>query len=598
MNGQTRITISSLINNPESIISSPIGLNTLNIVKINDPDHADKTCYNSPYININNITNNSFTMNVQNLNYTQGGISFIAFANNLASMISKFDLPYIIDFGEFDVSTYIYLQSSTNHTNYTNIPFNFTFPSTPTVILSCNLFNCSGVNQYVSDGYMINTQLGTISIGISAIYQYYYTLDYNYNQVYEPVQIPYQKCYWIAILKNPNSSSSSLPYAIDFGEYQINENNLQGIPYSLQNVNGKENSKIYGMIDFTTKFSKPPVVILGNLLFSIDTITNNYFHMNYIPQNLQTNNITTTNPMSVYYLSWIAIELPNIIDNPLFTCPSTTYVDYCPSTITTPSSIELECHLNTINYLSINKNNIFSEISVYSPSSSPSLAGLNLPDVVYCNIDVSKANKLATNSNIVCFIISQNFNTDISGQMNATIDIHVNTDYGFFSKCSSFGNVFLRITTSFASTDILTVNFTNIGLNENFQYYVQWGYADDDIFGPFTTTYSNTFGHPKCSDFNVQCLVNETLQYLCKDSLKLLKIDGTPINQLNEGICEQITSYLGLECEAAVGGPEDFIGDAFCADGSISFEYSCNKALDAGEDFAIDELCTNLFPTS
>jgi hypothetical protein len=580
-------TTSSSVNNPISIITSPIGLNTFSTLTTSITPEG----YITPYIDINNVVNQSFTMtvganNVQNV----GGVSFISFAHNLASIISKFDLPYLIDFGQFEnIDIADYLTGNTNSINI-NIPFNFTFPSQPTVILSSNDFASSQTTGIPSLDEYLTYQ--TVSY-ISSITQNYFTTTFSSNLYQAPPSssfppLPSSTNYWIAISKNPNSSSS-LQNPIDFGSYMIDPNNMvAGLPYSLQTVNGKENSKIYGMIEFTTQFSKQPVVISGNQLVQIDTITKDYFHINSNFPFQQS--IFSHLESSSYYVSWIAIEFPTTIDNPVFTCPSTTYTDGCPSSIQiSPSIIQPQCNTYTIDYLSITKKDIFPEISVYSPASSnPPSAALNLPDVVFCNIDVSKANTYATSSNGICYISSHNL-----GSSGGTINIDVNTSYGWFSRCSSFGSVFIRITTSYASDNQLIFNFTNVGLNENFQYYVQWGYAQDQIYGPFTTTYTGIFGTATCSAFNIKCKIDQLLEKACVSTFTTLGVPN--LSKANDYLCEEVASALGFECDVAAGGPEDFVGDAICAEAAFDFGFVCEKLLDKGEEMAIDELCSDIF---
>jgi hypothetical protein len=151
--------------------------------------------------------------------------------------------------------------------------------------------------------------------------------------------------------------------------------------------------------------------------------------------------------------------------------------------------------------------------------------------------------------------------------------------------------VFIRITTSYDSHNQLTFNFTNIGVNENFQYYVQWGYSENCIYGPFTTTYTGVFGTTECTPFNVKCNVNKILKSACVNSLKLLDVEGMPVSELNDYICEEIGAYLGIECETGVGGPENIIGDFFCGSEIFAFAGSCANLLSQGEDVIIDEVC-------
>jgi hypothetical protein len=553
------ITTSSSVNNPTSIITSPNGLCDLSYTR------DTSTTVPTAYIDVVNVVNQSFDMWVTNNPLIQS-LSFISFANNLASTISKFDLPYIIDFGQFDNNI------STFTTTSINIPFNFTFSSSPTVIFS--------YNNFMDFGFFSGTY---IYYYISLITPYYFTVSLNISET-----IPHT-FYWMAILKNPSSSvsSSSLQYPIDFGSYMIDPNNMiANIPYSLQTVNGKENSKIYGMIEFTTSFSKQPVVISGNQLVQIDTITKDYFHINSnFPFQLSPHVESSS-----YYVSWIAIEFPTTIDNPLFTCPSTMYIDGCPSSIQiAPSVLQPQCNTYTIDYLSITKENSFPDISIYTPASSnppsPSPA-LNLPDIVFCNIDVSKGNTTATSSNSICLITYQHLNSS-----GGDISIDVNTSYGWFSRCSSFGNVFIRITTSYASNDPLTFNFTNVGLNENFQYYVQWGYSQDQIFGPFTTTYTDTFGHSKCSPFNVGCKIEQWFENNCSIVVKPLVSAATSLSGFNKAACASIIGAMGASCTAELGGPEDPVGDGICAVQSTTKIKLCSVLAGATEGYAVSQLC-------
>lgn len=548
-NGHTMtIPVTTLINNPMSILTSSISL------QITEGLFGDY----SPYVDVNNIFNNSFEMDICNAAQSRmHGLSFISFAKNLASNISQLDLPYIIDFGSFNRDFPNPMGPNGDGYRDINIPFNFTFPTIPTVIFPFN-------NYTFMNGQNISTiQITSVSVN-------YFTIEWLSSSSTLPT-IPNSTFFWMAILENPQSSVKSSPfYPIDFGSYSTDPSTF---PYTLRKVNGKDNSKVYNMITYKTKFSKQPVVISGNQLCEIDTITKNYFHFSL-------SNFATG------YISWIAVEFPSTIDSSLFVCPSTILPVLCPATYVTPSSSAI-C-TTTGDNLPTMIDNTFPEIAVDIPAgSNPPSPALHLQDIVYCNVGVDKGTTHPSTSNAICKITYFKLNSD-----GGTLNIDVNTDLGWFSKCSSFGNVFIRITTSYASDDQLIFNFRNIGMNENFQYYVQWGYADDMVYGPFTTTFSGTFGHADCNPFNVWCKIEHWLEDECAKIVGPLVSVAVTKTGFNTAACAGIISAFGGSCvaEAAQGGI-DPVGDAYCA-GQTSWKAAiCSTLAGVGEGYAVSELC-------
>ena len=168
--------------------------------------------------------------------------------------------------------------------------------------------------------------------------------------------------------------------------------------------------------------------------------------------------------------------------------------------------------------------------------------------------------------------------TQYSNNSQTKIWLNVNLDAGFYSSCPSFGNMIIQIGSP--QTSIIDFVFQiDTTYTPGFQYYVLWGNSSDQLYGPFTTTQQLTYGQNTCAPFNVKCKIQNWFENICVDFVNGAGIDPGASNVCSK-VEEEIAPFFGVECEIATGGPEDFIGDAYCGSLAVATDVACSQIAD------------------
>lgn len=517
--------------------------------------HSDKVLNTiSPIVNISNITENEFECcfgtNLSNP-WPLGGLQYVGLSRNKTSSIAQTDTPYLIDFGRFDPDSF------PDHGQEIYIPFNIEFPSTPKIITSYHaLFD---FERQMSMTILKRTKT-------------YFTLQFTGyigfpNNKFKP---PYP-IHWMAVLET-NKNTYIPPFSFEVGLID----SINSISASHE-VNGSTGN-VFGLGRFKTKYNSAPRMVMGTSIVQIDTIFSDLFHVNSAEFSFMTLDPSTSN-IQVYPIYWMSLKVPDgTTGMPFYQCAIQEYIDpNCPQLQTDPSS----CPKNTVDYIKLSTIQYLPFITkIGDPCSATIDVSLDSPPLyiskmVICNIFLSKG-ELSAYSDLGSICFNRTNQLTKSGGRTQWV---VNADYGYFSFCDSFGNVLIRINSSFASTDVINLEFIGFGISSNFQFYIQFGTANDMIHGPYKyhDIVELEFGHPKCSPGNIKCQVIQVLRDICVPVLKYT-IGRTQKAAIGE-VCGFATTQMGVECVGALGGPENVVGDAVCAVLTGEASYNCAGAV-------------------
>jgi hypothetical protein len=520
------------------ILSSPIGMMVSNSNGATIPS----------IVNIKSITQQEFQCcfgTNYNSEWPLGGLQYIYLSRNKTSGIPQINTPYLIDFGKFDPSSF------PDHGQEIYIPFNIEFPSVPKIITSYH-----GVFDYEKSSSMF----------ISKRFKTYFTLQFTGLQYWDSgfkVQFP---IHWMAILET-NNKQTIPPYSLQIGK--IDSLKTFG---SSHEVNGMQGN-VFGLTFFKTKFNVAPIITLGTSSLQIDTIFSDLFHVNTTENYL----LDSAYSSLIFPIYWLSIKRPdgsNEMES--YQCDVKEYIDPTCKTNQDPS----KCPKKTVEYLKLTTIPYLPTIAKISDSCSNSIdttqtaLPLYISQIVVCDIYLSKGTLHVDSS--VPTVCSNSVNK-LSKTGGVTV-WNVFPDYGYFSFCDSFGNVLIRINSSFASTDLIDLEFFGKGFSTNFQFFIQFGNSNDMIYGPYKCNemVRLQFGHLKCDPGNIACKVKEDLKAACIPAAKFLISKGT-IKSIN-GICDELSLMLGFDCVSAAGGPENVIGDALCATVTGTTDTICKGA--------------------
>ena len=349
-------------------------------------------------------------------------------------------------------------------------------------------------------------------------------------------------------------------------------------------INGKISNVAY-IVNLKNDYKRPPVVMTNGWVLP-DVVTTTYFHYN-VPINpvyCPINNIKN----GQFSFDWIAINIDNEKQTRL---PDTTLSCPIVPSLYNPSPYNPSSY-NPSSYSPL-KNDIIYINKLFQPSTQLTLTDtqvpINITDCVYTTVTIfqNETNQGGVGSTVT--VLNSAIAQVLSGSVEETspdytynVTIGINLETGFYSGCTAIGNLLVQL---ICSTDYpLNVIFQPSAYSENFQFYVLWGTSSNMIYGPFTISDIPTlqFGHEHssgCGMLNVKCQIKKWANEACVNIVNQFSIKPT-IDKLCEKIAEEVAPVLGIECDAAGGGPEDPIADVFCT----SFEVATNLACDAISD--------------
>jgi len=481
-----------------------------------------------PNVFIKNITTNGFQVSFSSQGWSKGGVMFMMFSKTGQS---QQDYEYIFDIGRLKVEDY------PKDGDVVRIYFSNKFETIPKIITPYNGYFEIKEKSYI----FVRT--------VTTEYFEFWVRGNQYSNRFHPKH----DITFVAIEKKLNFTKQ-YPFPIEVGEMS---------PYStILNVNGKSDV-VFGVISFSKPFENSNVCVMtGSGGAYIDTITSSFFHINSLAKLYD----------GVYsFLKTIPyIAIGNNEDGmSLKYCETTTYISKdCPTIYTDPRA----CPSSTITYLPITT-------VKYAPMTTEITDELRLEDIVICNVYISPHTKKAdSDRKEIC-----NWTTASLSNEDAYTEWIINCDYGYFSNCSSFGNVLIRINSSYPSKKEVKFKFTGLGDSKNFQYYIQWGTGLDQIHGPYTanSTSSFTFGTKGCGPFNVLCKVEDFVKGNCPYIVKTLLEEGPTIGS---SICDEIWEQFLPTCITIAGGPEDVIGDGICSIQSYLLKKGCVELINSGTD--------------
>lgn len=507
-----------------------------------------------PMINIINLNNDKMKCQINERNiWPKGGMKYIRFSRDPESKIDQSDQRYIIDFGIVDKDMF-----SNNDTIY-RIPFNIEFPSPPKILTCYNGFIDFRTNS---------------AIGITAVFP----THFEFTSFYQPYNsstkllIPKFDVHWVAIYENPKWTINSFPYQIQINQFSSLKEIINTLPHQ-QPDNFSPLNNIFGLIPFSKPYRIQPPISLGCGFLGIDSIHNSFLHVNTC---LPVDFLQVLFSKMKTPITWlIFIDTTVKASMPFSNCDIVQYIDpQCP-TLTTNATlcdvIDVSAYLPLIQYEYLEKVTEISTIeqSGYLEDKETNYLPIELDNIVICNIHLSYATRTAWSqygevcSNAVNHLKNDDGNDRYFTQWN------VNTDYGYFSSCKSFGSILIRINSSFPSDKILKFHFYGTGASPNNKYYVQWGTGYDMIQGPFDSKVSHgelvelEFGHAGCGPSNVYCKIKKALKGICKDIVKPFL--QTPQNWVQGQACSTaLYPFVTGTCIAMFGGPEDVFADAAC----------------------------------
>lgn len=499
-----------------------------------------------PFIHVVNLTDDRFICRVnEKNNWPKGGIKYIRFSRDAESTMDQFHEPYIIDLGIFDNDAF----PDSHHTSFM-IPFNFQFPAPPK-ILTCY----HGFMNYETNS----------SIAITAVYTTHFVFTWGLTTLPNRL-VPEFPIHWVAIYENPTSTQHNFPYPIQINQFSSLNDIVNTQPHS-QPDNFSSLNDIFGLIPFSTSFPVQPSISLGCGFLSIDSVHDSFFHVNTVlPEQFMQALFSTIVP-----ITWIIFIDSTVQEKmPFSNCEMVEYVDpTCPTLTTNPTlcnTISVSAYLPLIEYEYLER---VSEIStdqasgyMASNDDDTDYQPIVLDNIVICNIHLSYNDYSAWSQyGEIC----QNQTNHLKNNDPAFTQWGVNTDYGYFSSCRSFGSVLIRINSSFPSYKPISVTFFGNGISPHNRYYVQFGTSYDMIKGPFAyNEYVNLeFGHTGCGAANIYCKIKQLFRNSCKGIIKpFLQV---PQNWIQGQACiNSLAPAVTGVCIGLFGGPEDVIADGAC----------------------------------
>jgi hypothetical protein len=514
-----------------------------------------------PLIQISELTNDTCVCQVNP--WPIGGVQYMKFGRNILSKIEQTNEKYIIDLGIFDIDAF-----PSNNQGIIRIPFNFEFPEPPKIITSYH-------------GFMDYDQKS--SIQIAEIFTSFFTFSSNPNFLNKLLK-PTHSIHWVAIYENQSFTQNKFPYSINLGKISSVQDLVQTLDHPQPDHFSALND-IFGIVSFPSPYTTQPIMIIGSGFLGIDTIHNNFFHVN-----------TSIYPTSLEYIfkdilpiTWMTIVNNNQNTIPFYVCENQKYIDpSCPSLKTNSpvcSTFEVISYLPHVQYKYLETvSNISFQSSDSSVSETTDYQPMILDDIVICNIHLSSHDNSAWSQyGEVC---QNQTNHLLSDNEHLFTQWGINCDYGYFSNCTSFGSVLIRINTSFSSDKILTFHFYGVGISPNFKYYIQWGESSDMIQGPFDydAFIELEFGQKGCAPMNVYCKIKNLFKDSCKTIITpFLKI---PQNWTRSQVCSKAVGVPATAtCIALLGGPENIFADAACPS-FIGYPISsaCNAYVKDAED--------------
>lgn len=520
-----------------------------------------------PLVNIINLTKDSMVCKINDTGeWPKGGLRYIRFSRNPVSKIDQYDQTYIIDFGIVDRDMF----SSTEKT--CRVPFNFDFPVAPKVLTSYHGF----VDLKASS-----------TIAVTSVFPDHFVFSPTFKEPYDKLFIPKYNVHWVAIYENPNATKRAFPYQIELHEFSTLNQIINTLPHK-QPDNFSPLNDIFGLIPFQNEIPIEPSIVMGCSLLNMDTIHNTYLHVNtcfhkeFIEQIL---------PPSAPVV-WLLFVDPSVKARmPFSNCEDTDFID--PKCPTLTSNVTRCDSISVVGYLPLNQYEYLERITnlpanPYSLLTDISYPPVEMDDIVICNIHVSYNTRTAWSQyGEVC----SNSANHLPGDNHSTYFTawNVNTDYGYFSSCKSFGSILIRINSSFPSDKVIDLKFSGYGVSPNNKYYVQFGTGSDMVQGPFgyDETVQMQFGHPGCGAANVYCKIRKLFKNSCKGIVTpFLK---SPENWIEGQACRAFLfpAVTGV-CVGMAGGPEDVIADGVCPafvgyPASIACSAYINDAKQAGD---------------
>lgn len=498
-----------------------------------------------PMINIINLTNDKLVCQINEQNvWPKGGMKYIRFSRDPESKIEQSNQPYIIDFGIVDKDVFA------NNDTIFRIPFNIEFPQPPKV-LTCY------------HGFM-NFKTNT-TIAVTSVFPNHFVFTSCGNS---KLLTPKFNVHWVAIYENPAWTQNNFPYEIQINQFSSLTQIVNTLPHEQPDYFSSLNN-IFGLIPFSKFFAVQPSISLGCSFLSIDSVHNSFLHVNtcLIGSFLEALFAQMKTPVT-----WlIFIDKSVKASMPFSNCDIVQYIDPTCPTLTTNSKlcnlIDVSAYLPLIQYDYLEK---VTEISTNQQSgylledNETNYQSIELDNIVICNIHLSYATRTAWSQygEVCTNSVNHLKNDDTVGYFTQW---NVNTDYGYFSSCKSFGSVLIRINSSFPSDKIIELNFWGDGASPNNKYYVQFGTGYDMIQGPFGLheLISLQFGHAGCGPSNVYCKIKKALRGACKDIVKPF-LEAPQAWAQGKACSTALFPFVTNTCIAMFGGPEDVVADGAC----------------------------------